>query len=139
MTRVGELDSRMAAVEEELGKLQKGQEETNQRFDGLKAKLEMLQEHLMRSIAEQFGALFPKGSDQMSGGRSQSISKASITEKVKAPAVDLTPLATGSASPSRLESESAPSPIVAKKVEFPVFDGDDPLTWIAKADQYFTV
>lgn len=45
-------------------------------------------------------------------------------EKSKAPMVEETPLAIGSASQARSESESNPTPLVARKVELPMFDVD---------------
>lgn len=137
MTRVSELDSRMTTVESEIEKLQKGQEEirelgkeTNRRVESIETNLTMLTDQLIR-IAAQIETRLQRGLSPNPGGVGASNSKAPMEETP--------PMVIRSAEHTSVESKHVPSPLVARKVELPMFDGEDPLTWISKAEQYFAI
>ncbi|KAL8150463.1 hypothetical protein V2J09_020271 [Rumex salicifolius] len=123
MTRTEALDTRVNGLETELREVRN---EINLKFEAL-----------MSQMAEQFSSIGQRLDNQQPTGLSTPITASS--NKGKGPI-----LVSGHQEARRnlseeLRLEEERGPMMVKKVEFPDFDGDDVLTWVTKAEQYFAI
>ncbi|KAL8151694.1 hypothetical protein V2J09_021502 [Rumex salicifolius] len=145
VTRAGEVDSRVGQLEDEIGTLREEVKElglaTEKRLVGVEATVTTLLQVMQNTITEQI----QKGFAALQGGTGGSLGVPTNKETPPVVVIDSSPTASQGQqagdrpSSSRVEEVFQARPLGTRKVELPAFDGDDPLTWIARAEQYFSI
>ncbi|KAL8153338.1 hypothetical protein V2J09_011098 [Rumex salicifolius] len=122
------MDARVLALEEELGRMRKIQEEQG---EANKAAAQKSEEQFAQLLA-----FMEKEAAKSIAPPSSSHSQQRIIPPDPPPGFTRSNQSQGQ---NQNQTFNEGAPLMIKKVEFPEFDGEDVLTWVSKAEQYFSI